>query len=311
MVQIPKITGLFALLALLPAQGFAAPGLSGFYRGEIGQLDLQTRADGRVVGRFTGGGKCHFDPQRPVLDGELEGKVLVATITLCQTGPACDEHPYNILAFLDPSSGALVADVKLAGDCDSPALQRSRFVLEPVQPEDVQPSAPQVAVKKGRQQEAIQSAIDNGNRLMKLGDYAGAAFYFEQSLAYDERIWSAHLAVGIAELRRGNTTKASNSLSRALELIHGAKSNVREQFEKDIYYNLACVDARRNDRSSALKNLRHALELGFADADSLTTDKDLVPLHEDQEFKAIQRQVRDQREHRDQKPREATKKGEP
>ncbi len=301
MVQIPKITGLIALLALLPAQALASASVSGTYRGEIGQLDLQTRADGRVTGRYTGGGACGFDPNRPILDGEFEGKVLVATITLCQNGPACNERPYNILAFYDSSTGTLVADVKLEAGCDSPALRDSRLMLRVAKPEEVQPLAESPPSRKGKRLDECRSALEKGKHLLERRDYAGAAYYFDRGLSCDQKNWAAHLALGIAELRRGDIVSAVGSLERARDLARAAN-----QEDMDVYYNLACANARQGDRKSALRNIRRALDLGFADPETLGSDPDLHSLRGDHEFKALADLAWEQKER---KQREA-KKGE-
>jgi len=305
MAQLLKITGVIAFLALLPGMASASTNLTGVYRGEIGQLELQTRAGGRVTGRYAAGGKCNFDPQRPVLEGEFEGKVLVATVTLCQTGPACDERPYNILAFYDSSSGALVADVKLDAGCDSPALQNSRLVLRVAKPEEILPPAHASTAKKGKRQEACRSALEKGWALMGRQDYPGAAFYFGQGLSCDPKNWLAHFAIGVAELRRNNVAEAMASLNQAKVLMEGQAEDVRGTYERDVYYNLACAHARQNDRDAAFANLRKAVELGFVDLDAVNTDPDLQPLREDHEFKTIQDLIWDR------KQREASKKGEP
>jgi tetratricopeptide (TPR) repeat protein len=295
MVQLPKITGIIALLTVLPAPALASVAVSGTYRGEIGQIDLQTRADGRVTGRYTGHGACPFDPNRPILDGELEGKVLVATITLCQQGPACNERPYNILAFYDSSTGSLVADVKLEAGCDSPALKNARLVLRLAKAEEVQPAAEAPPVKKGKRQEECRSALEKGKHLLERRDYAGAAYYFDRGLVCDQRNWAAHLALGIAELRRGDLSSAVGSLEKARDLAHAAN-----QADMDVYYNLACANARQGDRASAYSNLKKALELGFADPETMGTDPDLVSIRDEPLFKSLTDQAWE-RKHREAK----------
>lgn len=300
MAQLLKKIGIFALLALLPAQALAAPvTLNGSYLGEMGQLDLQTGPDGRVIGRYSGGGACTFDPQRPVLDGEMEGKVLVASVTLCQRGPGCEERPYTVLAFYETVSGALVADVKLDAGCDSPALKESRLVLRPAKAGEARP----MPITRKLKRDECRESLQKGKHLFGQRDYAGASFYFARGLSCDPKNWAAHLSLGISELRRGNTEAAVDSLEHARDLSIAAN-----QEEMSIYYNLACANARRGDRKSAFKNLRRALELGFADPEVLATDPDLQVLRDDPEFRAVKDSAWAQKDHA---TREATtRKGE-
>jgi len=308
MAPLLNITGAFAFLALLPGMASASMHLEGVYRGEIGQLELQTRPGGRVTGHYAAGGPCNFDPQRPVLEGEFEGKVLVASVTLCQTGPACEERPYNILAFYDPSSKALVADVKLDAGCDSPALVHSRLLLHLAKPEEILPPAHLPVGKKGKRQEACRNALGRGWVLMGRQDYPGAAFYFGQGLACEPKNWLAHFAIGVAELRRSNVAEAMTSLNQAKVLMEKQPEDVRGTYERDVYYNLACAYVRQGDQVAAFANLRRAVELGFVDMDAVNTDPDLQPLRGAREFKAIQDLISD---HKERKQREPNKKGEP
>jgi len=49
-------------------------------------------------------------------------------------------------------------------------------------------------------------------------------------------------------------------------------------------YNLACLSAMKGDKRGALDWLRKSVEAGFSDADGISKDSDLLPLHGDPEF---------------------------
>jgi tetratricopeptide (TPR) repeat protein len=244
----------------------------------MGRLAFETDARGRVVGRFSDG-PCKFDPQRPVVDGEFEGDVLVGAVTLCQTGPACEERTYPILAFR-LSDGSLSAQVKLEPACQSAALDGTRLVLRPV-PDQATALASVNEPPKLTNAEC-SAALLKGNALYEKHDWAGVSFYFKKGLACNEAIWQAHLAIGNAELRRGNVEAALVSYNRAREI-----SIAQEQENDGIYYNIACVYSQIGDQAKALEALRRALDLGWSDPTAMERDADLKPLRELPAFKEL------------------------
>lgn len=315
MGQLLKKIGLIAFLTGVCGPAWAGATLNGTYQGELGKVDFRTNASGRVIGQYKLGGACRFDADRPIVDGEFEGKVLVGTVTLCQTGPACDERAYNILGFYNAVDGVLTADVKLEAGCESPALKKSRLVLQLSRDPGGEPaSAAAVATQRKlskKAQEECLDALKKGARYLERRDYLGASHYFGLGLECNDQNWAAHLGVGVAELKRGNLTEALASLERARDLSHAMG-----QDDAGVFYNLACANARMNDRKSAIKNLQRAMELGWADPAAMSTDPDLQPLREEQEFKQLldqawDRQERQRREQqRKEQQKDSAKKGE-
>lgn len=289
-----RTTGLWALAALCVTGSAAAgpPRLQGAYFGQLGHVQLTTDARGHVTGRYGLGGPCAFDAGRPVVDGALEGNVLVGSVTLCQTGPACEERTYPFLGFVGDDDGAVVADVKLDPGCDSPGLQRRRLTLEVARPENGQsalgpdgrvllaPAKKRPANKKalGKQCEAdTQRAIG----LMQKNDYAGAVFYFEQAMTCGEAAL-LYQGIGVAQLNRDVPDAAMEALVKAKDLA--AKTG---QDDPQIHYNLACAYVRLGDKAAAIKSLQRAVALGFADPTTLATDRDLATLRDEPEFKKV------------------------
>jgi hypothetical protein len=254
MVQARGTTGIIVLAAALWAVPVRAGPVSGVFTGALGRIAFETEARGRVVGRYADGGPCGFDLRRPVVDGELEGDVLVGVVTLCQTGPACGERAYPILAFRLPD-GSLSAHVKLEPGCQSPALEGARMVLRPAPDQSVELAADKKRPKKSNA--ACVEIVNKATQLLPKHDFAGASFYFAEGLACNDQNWIAHLGLAIAELRREND------------------------------YNRACAYSHVGQQDKALQALSRAVDLGWADPKGMVDDPDLRPLRELPEFKAL------------------------
>jgi hypothetical protein len=287
-----NIRVLGGILALgVPLIASAGVRMQGGYHGQLGHVHFETDAYGHVLGRYGLGGPCGFEARRPVVDGVFQGNVLVGSVTVCQTGPACEERTYPILGFYHPEDGALVADVKLDPGCDSPGLSKRRLILQLARPEDGQSALGpdgQVALAslkkklpRRTQQKQCEVAFGKAAGLLERHDYAGAVYYFEQALACGE-MWVLYQGIGVAELNRNAPEAAMAALEKARELSREAG-----QEDAQIHYNLACAYVRIGDKASALRALGRAVDLGFADPTQLATDKDLQPLREDAEFKQI------------------------
>jgi tetratricopeptide (TPR) repeat protein len=58
-----------------------------------------------------------------------------------------------------------------------------------------------------------------------------------------------------------------------------------------IFYNLACSYSLLNEQYSALNAIKRAIELGYDDFDHLYSDKDLVHLMADEEFRKYLKEI--------------------
>lgn len=294
MLEHPRKIGLCALAALCATGSAAAAGtkLEGAYYGPLGHVRFTTDARGHVEGRYGLGGPCAFDAGRPVVDGSLEGNVLVGSVTLCQTGPACEERTYPFLGFVTEEDGALVADVKLDPGCDSPGLQRKRLALEVARPENGQSalgpdgkvalgSLRKKPANKKAQQKQCDADFQRAVGLMPKNDFAGAVHYFEAALACGDAV-VLYQGIGVAQLNRDVPDAAMAALEKARDLA--AKTG---QEDPQIHYNLACAYVRLGDKAAAIKSLQKAVALGFADPTQLATDRDLAVLRDEPEFKKV------------------------
>jgi Tetratricopeptide repeat len=294
MLEHTRKTGLYAFAALCVTTGAAASGakLEGAYYGQLGHVRFSTDARGHVEGRYGLGGPCAFDAGRPVVDGSLEGNVLVGSVTLCQTGPACEERTYPFLGFVTADDGSVVADVKLDPGCDSPGLQRKRLVLEVARPENGQSALgpdgkvtlaalKHKAPNRKAQQKQCDADFQRAVGLMPKNDFAGAVHYFEQALACGDQV-VLYQGIGVAQLNRDVPDAAMAALEKARDLAVKTK-----QEDPQIHYNLACAYVRLGDKAAAIKSLQRAVALGFADPTLLATDRDLATLREEPEFKKV------------------------
>src|SRR5947208_1453034 len=120
--------GLAAFLASVPALAAAASNLSGLYKGDLGILEFNTEGT-HVAGRLQVPSACDFSGEPLLVEGELEGNVLVGKVMLCQTGAACPQKSYPLVAFYNATDLSLSGDVRLDPGCSSPALKGSRLLL--------------------------------------------------------------------------------------------------------------------------------------------------------------------------------------
>ena len=277
--------GLILAILLGGFRAVAAPDLTGPYKGELGVVQFETQG-GRVSGHYAKGGECNFEPDRRIVEGAFEGNVLVGTVTLCQVGQSCQERVYPLLAFFNPHDGMLSADVKLEPGCQSPALSGKRLLLQKGAPADA------AGGKRGnakRSQELSLKAFDLAQRAVHASDFQRAKREFEIALSYDEKNYVGYLGLGVAEISLSHVQAAIEAYRRAAEL---------KPDYVDAYYNLACAYARLGDRKETLANLNKAVQLGFAEPDTMVGDRDLGSLlGSDPEFNQLLAKLRDQQKH--------------
>ncbi|MFL5344639.1 MAG: tetratricopeptide repeat protein [Hyalangium sp.] len=288
------------MLAFFLVPGLAAAGLplSGSYRADsYGTLALKTEGE-HVSGRVVEGGPCHFDAQREVLVGDFEGSVLVARLTVCQTGSMCPaEQTYPVLGFYNEEDSTLVAHVRLREGCQSLGLQKSgRFILVPLNaagsPAET-PAGGSGAVqdppgKRGaRNVEAAKQASQRGDQFYKAHKWDEAAAQFKQSLDYDsgDSNWPAYLGRGSSLLKMSQVNLAIKDLEKA----HSA--NPQNGF---ILYMLGCAYAQKRDKPKALDYLKRAVSAGYELHAVAEHDQDLThALGNDPQFKDLVKSSRE------------------
>jgi hypothetical protein len=283
MAPAPFTTGLVLALFLVPGLAAAGPSLSGSFRAEpYGTLELKT--EGNHVTGMAVGGACRFDTPRKVLEGDFEGSVLVARLTVCLTGELCPpEQSYSVLGFYNEVDGTVVAHVRLREGCQSAALPRSgRFILTPVPkeiPEETPTSGTEGAAgdmsgKRTARTEAARQANLRGDQLYKSKKFFEAARQFKQSLDYDsgDSNWPAYLGRGSSLLKMGQTDLAIKDLERS----RTANANYAPASKDlNILYMLGCAYGQKGERRKALEYLRSAVEAGYPLHKAAEADPDL------------------------------------
>jgi tetratricopeptide (TPR) repeat protein len=267
MASVFRTIGLAVLVAVAPGAAWAGPRLSGSYQAALwGRVELSLSQERLVVHTAGQGGACGFEPRSPVLEGELQGNVLVGELTVCLRGDSCPEvDRLPVLAFYGPVDGTLTAYVRPRQGCQVPELGPGGLLVLRPAPEAAE-GPPGGAVRAGgstlarlrterRNPEAAKECLEKGNRLLGAKDWSGSATEFERSITQDDRNWVAFFGLGTAQLMRGHARDAIEALDRARVL------NPREP---SIHYHLACAHSRLGDKRKAMDSLRQAVKLGFA-----------------------------------------------
>jgi tetratricopeptide (TPR) repeat protein len=264
MASVSRTIGLAALIAAAPGAAARAQAVpQGSYQADVlGRVEWGIEHE-RLVAHTVDGGLCRFQPQSPVLEGQLLGNVLVGQLTVCLEGASCPAvGTLPILAVYSSEDRTLTAYVRPQAGCQVPGLGKNGLlVLQPAQAVPVlapgrggPPTIARLRTEK-RNAEAAKEALERGNRLLGTKDWSGSATEFERSITHDDRNWVAFFGLGTARLMRGQANDAVDALSRARTL------NPRES---SIHYNLACAYSRLGDKQQALNSLGQAVKLGFA-----------------------------------------------
>jgi hypothetical protein len=285
MTQACKKMGILAVGALIFAGVAHGAELTGTWKGELGLLRLKT-VGSRVVGTYQSGGPCEFERDQAVLEGELEGNVLVGRLTVCQTGTACADHTYPLLAFYDGERQALAGHIRLQAGCVSPGLEGRRLLLRP----SMEPTEPldhadtltaselatrrEVAPNPKLARRAFSAALTAFSR----GDYPRAKEQLELGLRHDDSNWAGYIQLGVVLMKLGKPPQAIAAYQRAAAL---------RPSDPIPHYNLACAHARLKDRTRALEHLRLAVKNGFSEAEIMAGDPDLEVLKDEPEFKRL------------------------
>lgn len=281
----PGILCIF-LLAALPA--WAGSKRAGVYEGELGKVEL-TVDDDRVTGLYLFGGGCPFEAGRRVIDGQLEGDVLVGQLTLCQLGPSCEERVYPFLAIYDETRGSFTTDIALEPGCASPGMKSrvgapSRLTLSEVPEDKARRYRASVRRNPRKMQRLAKQMIDTAHQRLRNSQFALAAAAYEVGLSYDQTDWAGYMGLGLAQHHLGASQKALEALERSAAL---------KPDYADTWFNLACVHARLQNRTKTLELLKKAVDLGFDVPEQMIADQDVYRLlGEDPGFQQLVQRAR-------------------
>lgn len=244
--------------------------LSGPYQvGELGVFSLKvTRTE--VKGFYSSGARCDFAPAEQLLEGTLEGSVLVGKLTTCLEGSGCGTT--GVIPFLGVvSDTSITAYLTIPSGCSAPGLD-NRLTIQ----------------------------IDYA-WLKKNGEDAMLTGKWEVALTYLRR--AVQLQVGGADPKMLNLLGAAYNGSKAfadgrqtfeaaLELAN--KKGAPADLKAEILYNLACSEAGMANRDPvlqgrAIEHLRQALQLSPSAQvrEGLASDGELDPLRGLPEFQKL------------------------
>jgi tetratricopeptide (TPR) repeat protein len=263
MVSASRTIGLLiCFVAVAPAARGTEAIPQGKYQTDIwGKIDLGVE-DGRLVGHATAGNPCGFAQHFTVLEGALQGRVLVGQYSVClQGGKECPRvQVLPVLGFYNPEEGSMTAFVRTQKGCLSPVLgQEGLVVLR--SPEAMAASAeaartsPAGGRPSKRNPEGAKGALERGDRLLRERKWGDSVVEFERSIALGEQSWVVYFGLGTAQLMRHQIGEAIANLRRAQDI------NKREP---SIAYHLACAHSRLGDKKQALFFLEQAVRLGYA-----------------------------------------------
>lgn len=286
----PPTTTLALAAVVCLASGFAwaGPAVDGTYQGDVfGPVELRTDGD-HVVGTAPAGGPCKRSDAQQVLTGDFQGSVFVGSLTVCQSGEACETSgTFPVMLVYNFEERALAGRVKLDGGCESDALgPNGLLVLRAPAQQEVPPTAPAPAPTAGGQDAERQAQVPvqvaplaSGSAaqvaakrseavdvpaVLRLGHQAlsaqntmGATQQFQLVLGQDRNNASALMGMGVVNFLR-------NQQEEALRFLEAARKAGNLQARAEASFWMACV--RRADRQPkpAQEALRRAVKEGWS-----------------------------------------------
>ncbi|MDX2008868.1 MAG: hypothetical protein SFW67_01675 [Myxococcaceae bacterium] len=246
-----------------------APVLTGAYQvNELGLLDFKTDGD-KVSATWVIGGKCSFTPSEVIVEGTLEGAVLIGVLKTCAEPPSCGQLVR--IPFLGVfSGGTFTAFIEPPAGCSTPGVQ-SPLTFVPT----------------------------NATRLLtaetyrKKEDYDNVIAVLRPAAAKSDGTLDANgefgvlYTLGFALSRKREFAEARTVFLRATT----GQASLKDR--ADAYFNLACVEAGLIARvpayeAQAVAHLKEALKLGEpGQFRSDFSHEDLVPLRGNPDFRKL------------------------
>jgi tetratricopeptide (TPR) repeat protein len=257
MASVSRTIGLAAFIVIVPGALRAEGPPKGSYQTDVwGRVELSTSEQNRVLGLLAKGQPCGLAPGERVLEGDLQGQVLVGQYTVCLKGSSCPQKKASlpVLALHDPRDGTVTTYVRPQAGCEVPGTQDGRVVLYALPSEEPGTGGAPGRPFKRNPKEAMQ-ALDRGDQFMKEKNWAAAAAEFEHSVALNDQSWAALLGLGTARVMLNQPAQAIEVLKRARLL---------NKSEPVIDYQLACAYSRQSDSQQAMEHLERAVELKLA-----------------------------------------------
>ena len=284
----PPTTTLALAAVVCLASGFAwaGPAVDGTYQGDaFGPVALRTDGD-TVVGTAPAGGPCKRSGAQQVLTGAFQGNVFVGSLTVCQSGEACEQSgTFPVMLVYTHEERALAGRVKLDGGCESDALgpdgllvlrapeleapteapvpasttgqAAERQAQVPVQVAALPSgSAAQVAAKRSEAAD-VPAALKLGHQALAAMNAMGAAQQFEWVLNQDRKNASALMGMGVVSFLRSQQ-------GQALQYLEAARAAGNQQARAEASFWMACVQRAGKQSKLAQEALRRAVKEGWS-----------------------------------------------
>ena len=243
-------------VAAAPAAHAAEAPPQGSYQAELlGRVDVSTDRE-RLVAVATEGGPCHFPRGQRVLEGELQGHVLMGQLTLCLEGPDCPAtQTLAVLAIYTPEDKSLTAYVRPPDKCKAPGVgSGGLMVLQPATETAPRPLPEPARPRPDKRNPTVaRAALKRGNELMGKKEWKSAIDEFQASVDNDPT-WPAYYSLGTAWLMGNEPVKALDALQQARHLKGDSPG---------LHYYLACAYAGLNDKEQALQSMERAVNNGL------------------------------------------------
>ncbi len=117
---------------------------------------------------------------------------------------------------------------------------------------------------------------NEGNKLLAQGKAEQAIVKYKRALRHHPKLASAHINLSSAYLKLKNFESAENTL-KALE--------TQEPDNPHLQYNYACLYALSGKMEVSLSALKQSMRLGLPNVETISSDPDLAPLRETEQFK--------------------------
>lgn len=287
------------------AVNLASPLVEGDYQvGGLGLLRLSlTPSNGskdrfKVKGVYVKGERCDFADTEVLLEGYVEGTVLVATLKTCMEGSGC-ASPSDVPLLGVVSEGTVTAYITVPRGCSAPGLEQ-RLVLQASPATLREVAIALTAMASKRKAEASQA----GDR-QKVE--AEAAAYWARATPLWKRLTEfpeAEVNMSEALYQLGSAYNATRRYAEAKSVFKRTMaSSVYEEtsneWKASILYNLACAEAglvgrEASAEADAIAHLKEAIRVGKPTkkgdtnyAAEAAADPELQPLHTNPEFQKL------------------------
>ncbi|MBL8922435.1 MAG: hypothetical protein JNJ54_26525 [Myxococcaceae bacterium] len=247
--------------------------------GEMGVLRLSAVAMNgskerfKVDGKYVSGTRCAFAPTEVLIEGIIDGTVLIATLRTCMEGSGCPT-PNDVAILGVISEGVVTAYIDIPRGCSAPGLEAQRLVMEA----------------------SASSLREAGNNFVKTQNYARAAAVYRRLTELPGGATDVDLLFRLGAAYNGlkRYQEGRAAFRKAMSLQgYGALTSEDKAY---LLYNLACAEAGLiatdpEAESAAVGHLKEALELAKKPRlplkENAAVDEDLQPLAGNPEFQKL------------------------